>query len=228
VLRTSEHRKGTDGIVFLNAWNEWAEGNHLEPCQRWGRAYLEATHEALAAAGRTEPLPTEIASQTEARDPYATSYECLIRAVRADAVEILQHAREEVVAATAELEAAVDELNRLERLRLAAQELEAAIPAESTFILVDEEGSSTLLRRDPRLPVPLEGDGQYSGPPPDDETAIREVEQFRQAGASFIVFGWPAFWWLEYYSECSEYLRAKFPCPLENERLVVFDLRKGK
>jgi lipopolysaccharide biosynthesis protein len=34
-------------FVFINAWNEWGEGNHLEPCQKWGRAFLEATREAL-------------------------------------------------------------------------------------------------------------------------------------------------------------------------------------
>lgn len=34
-------------FVFINAWNEWAEGNHLEPCQKWGRQYLETTKEIV-------------------------------------------------------------------------------------------------------------------------------------------------------------------------------------
>lgn len=34
-----------ENFIFINAWNEWAEGNHLEPCRRWGRAFLDVIRE---------------------------------------------------------------------------------------------------------------------------------------------------------------------------------------
>ncbi|WP_034057537.1 glycoside hydrolase family 99-like domain-containing protein [Lacinutrix jangbogonensis] len=36
-----------ENFIFINAMNEWAEGNHLEPCIKYGKAYLEATKKAL-------------------------------------------------------------------------------------------------------------------------------------------------------------------------------------
>ena len=36
-------------FLFINAWNEWAEGNHLEPDLRWQTSYLEATRRCLQA-----------------------------------------------------------------------------------------------------------------------------------------------------------------------------------
>ena len=34
---------------MLKSWNEWAEGNYLEPDLRNGRKYLEALREALTS-----------------------------------------------------------------------------------------------------------------------------------------------------------------------------------
>ncbi len=36
-------------IVFLKAWNEWAEGNYVEPDQKWGLNYLRVIGEELAS-----------------------------------------------------------------------------------------------------------------------------------------------------------------------------------
>lgn len=48
--------EGDEQLVFINAWNEWAEGNHLEPCQKWGRAYLEQIKRVLNKKNPDKPI----------------------------------------------------------------------------------------------------------------------------------------------------------------------------
>lgn len=115
-------------------------------------------------------------------------------------------------------------------LDVAADEIRHLIPLNESFILVDNDqwadrraGSGVI---EDRFAIPfLEKDGQYWGAPPDNETAIRELERLRLSGANFIVFAWTTFWWLDYYREFNSYLRTKFRCITENERLIIFDLR---
>lgn len=49
---TIERNRPEHQFVFINAWNEWAEGNHLEPDAKHGRAFLEATRAGLNATVR--------------------------------------------------------------------------------------------------------------------------------------------------------------------------------
>jgi hypothetical protein len=39
------HKKNK--VVFLKSWNEWGEGNYMEPCLKYGHGYIEALSQAL-------------------------------------------------------------------------------------------------------------------------------------------------------------------------------------
>jgi lipopolysaccharide biosynthesis protein len=74
--RTQEEFPGSERFVFINAWNEWAEGCHLEPDRKYQRGFLEATlraksgrpgsigleHRTLAPAGPPRTLSSDLAA----------------------------------------------------------------------------------------------------------------------------------------------------------------------
>lgn len=42
-----QHKEDEHKIIMLRSWNEWGEGNYVEPDERWGNAYLEALKDVL-------------------------------------------------------------------------------------------------------------------------------------------------------------------------------------
>jgi lipopolysaccharide biosynthesis protein len=51
--------RGEDRLVFIKSWNEWAEGNHLEPDLKFGLRYLEVVRQSLKdEAVEAEPTPS--------------------------------------------------------------------------------------------------------------------------------------------------------------------------
>ena len=50
--RLVEARPPEERLVLLRSWNEWAEGNYVEPDDRFGRGWLRAIRGVVVDAGR--------------------------------------------------------------------------------------------------------------------------------------------------------------------------------
>lgn len=47
MAESKQIHSGSNDIVFVNSWNEWAEGSHIEPDMKYGYAYLQAIKEVF-------------------------------------------------------------------------------------------------------------------------------------------------------------------------------------
>ena len=46
-LTLIQHKQPEHQILFLKSWNEWAEGNYVEPDLKFGKGYIDALRKQL-------------------------------------------------------------------------------------------------------------------------------------------------------------------------------------
>jgi SAM-dependent methyltransferase len=108
----------------------------------------------------------------------------------------------------------------------AVEHLLDAVPLGCTLALADECCLSNAVLKPWIVRRLGEREGIYWGSPANDESVLAELEALRRDGVEYLVFAWAAFWWFERYARFGEYAREKLQRLVENETVVVFDLKR--
>jgi len=158
VLDRQKVAEGGNGIVFVNAWNDWASGAHLEPDAHRGRAYLETTKRVVEDVTGTKPAQAETADAevpATVEDLYAELY-TRHRDLQASASGFLSYADRRLRAAQDRFTAELAE-SREESRRLAA----ALAPLEDLVALQVARANDleAMLAELPPRPAVLRGPG---------------------------------------------------------------------
>ena len=103
------------------------------------------------------------------------------------------------------------------------QDVKPVVRPGARYILVNKGVEFEIGENRRAIPFP-ERDGTWAGYPPNDAAAITELERQRDAGAQFIVFPAPMFYWLDTYPGLKAYLYTRTRCALANDRAIIFEL----
>jgi SAM-dependent methyltransferase len=125
---------------------------------------------------------------------------------------------------------AVQDLTALEnyqrRIELAQAEAQRLIPQRASCILIDQEELRGVILKSQRVHPFPDQSGEYGGLPSSGQHAIAELESsLERHRPDYLIVAWPAFWWLDHYRNFARSLDRRFRRVLDNERLIVFDLR---
>lgn len=118
LLNCMREQRGEERLVFINAWNEWAEGCHLEPDAHFGERFLNATRSAMSTARRLHAPALEHLREGDA-DAMLDLLQSRERSIQALAAEL--RARDETIADLKRLLAAADLAARSNRPAAAPQ-----------------------------------------------------------------------------------------------------------
>jgi hypothetical protein len=110
------------------------------------------------------------------------------------------------------------------RFDLSRHEVERAVPEGQMLLVAGESWWSEELAADRTVFPFTERDGMYWGEPADDAAAIAEFDRQVLLGIRFLLFPWPASWWLGHYTGLAAELKRRGRAVVRNDRMVLFEL----